>query len=480
MRIEISNIKCKLVGDIKIINKLKGHFNIKNPQAFHIRRYGRVDPTWDGKIKYITDANYFKSGLLPQVVKYLEEVLKQDIEFIDYRQDFDIKPKKIKYVGSHELIGDRKYQSDAIRSITHNTIGDLPFPVGAINAATNAGKTTILAGIHEAYRRKIPTLVLLNDGDLYEQFKRELKELLPDEDIGFIRGTKDNHWGNFTVAMVQTLTMPKNLHKYKRDIEKIGIILVDEGDLADNNSYKKILNVCTNAVVRVALSGSIFLSKLKKDLQKNQNLHSMFGEEVFKITKSEMVELGHSTPIIVNIIQGSTKPGIKGNYKGEYDNGIMYNEDRAMQGVDRVKYHARFKRLPALIVCQFHDHIDLMFQIFKRELGHKYIIKAVHGETKDRRKIFEDYRVGKIDILISSFIVKRGKNMPLVKYIQNAAGSDSHSTIWQIMGRGERKDVSKKKVYMDDFMDTGNYLQRHSKHRIKYYRESGMKVKIRC
>lgn len=480
MVIQVTNQKCKLVGDIKIIEKLKKHFNIKNPNAFHIRRRGNIGDNWDGKINYITSADYFKTGLLPQVVNFLEKVVKVKVKLEDYRKEWDIKPKKIRYVGEHTLKGDRQYQGDAIHAITHNTVGDINFPIGAINAATNAGKTTIMAGIHEAYRRKIPTLILLNDGDLFEQFKREMPLLLRDEDIGFIRGKKDNTWGNITIAMVQTLTSGDNLRKFRKQIESVGILLVDEGDLADNNSYKSVINMAINAAVRAALSGSIFLSRLKKDLPRNQNLHCIFGDEVFRITKAEMVELGHSTPIIVNIYKGSTKAGMKGDFKGEYDSGIMYNEDRALECVKRLKFQAKLKRLPALIVCQFHDHIDLMYKIFQSELGHKYKIEMVHGDTKNRKDIFERYRVGKVDILISSFIVKRGKNMPLVRYIQNAAGSDSQETIWQIMGRGERKDQSKKKVYMDDFMDEGVYLMRHSKHRIRYYKESGMKVIMKC
>ena len=70
-------------------------------------------------------------------------------------------------------------------------------------------------------------------------------------------------------------------------------------------------------------------------------------------------------------------------------------------------------------------------------------------------------------------IVKRGKNFPLIKYIQNASATDSNETVSQIMGRGERKHESKTKYYLDDFMDEGMYLKRHSKHRKKYYQAEG-------
>ena len=57
-----NNDKCQLVGDIKIITKLKKAFSRKHPNAFFLRRGGFVQSDWDGNIKYITDANYFKIG----------------------------------------------------------------------------------------------------------------------------------------------------------------------------------------------------------------------------------------------------------------------------------------------------------------------------------------------------------------------------------------------------------------------------------
>ena len=474
MEIQITNNKCKILGDIKVIHKLHKEFNIKNPNAHFIRVRGNVDSTWDGKIKYITEANYFKTGLLPQIYDYLINTLKVKVKLTDYREEYLTKCRIPKYIGENELRG---YQKEAIEAIINNKVGDLDFPFGAINAATNAGKTTIMAGIHEAYRRKIPSVILLNDGDLYDQFKRELPLLLRDEDIGFIRGKKDNKWGNITVCMVQTVS--QNIKLFSRQLAKKGIVLVDEADLADNKTYKTVLNACPNAKVRVALSGTLFLSKLKKDFPKNQNIRSYFGNEVYKITKSEMVGLGHSTEVVVSMYRGSTKPGNKGNFKAEYDRGIMYNEDRAMVCVGRLKHNIKVGRLPALIVCQFHDHIDLMYKVFNKELGKKYRVEAVHHKTKNRAKLFEEFRLGKIDILISSFIVKRGKNMPLTRYLLNAAGSDSQETIWQIMGRLERKDKTKKRAYMEDLYDEGHYLERHSKHRMRYYKESGMRVKVK-
>ena len=154
----------------------------------------------------------------------------------------------------------REYQGVGIQAFIDNKVGDIHFPIAVFNAATNAGKTLLMAGIWLAYQKKIPALVLLNDGDLYEQFKREIPELVGEENFGYVRG-KEAKWANFTIVMVQTLS--QKIHIYKTQLLKYGITFIDECDLANNKTYKTVLQACKSANVRVSLSGSIFLSNLK-------------------------------------------------------------------------------------------------------------------------------------------------------------------------------------------------------------------------
>lgn len=471
IKIQVNNNKCKLFGPIKDIMKMQEAFKVKNPNAFFIRKKGYAEPGWDGKINYITDANYFKTGLLPKVVRYIKEELNTTVELIDERPDLGVKPKYPKKVGE---LKPRPYQEKAIKAVINNTVEDIRFPMGVLNMATNAGKTMIMAGIYLAYQRKIPALVLINEADLYEQFKKEIPELVGD-DAGFIRG-KEKNWGNFTVAMVQTLS--RDVKNYKNQLSKFGMVLVDEADLGTSKSYTSILTQCYNAKIRVGLSGTIYMSKLKKHEPKNENLRCYFSDEISAISKKDMQSKGYSTKTIIRITNGSSVPPVKGekDWKAEYDRGITFNEDRINKVIDRIKWNAKLKRLPALVIGQFHNHIELMNMVFQKKLGNKYRIEYVHGDVKNRKDIIADFRDGHIDILISSFIIKRGKNLPLTKLLINAAGSDSQATVLQLMGRLERTHETKKKAYMEDFYDEGSYLKRHSKHRVIYYKKEGLKV----
>lgn len=468
IKIEVRNNKCKLYGNLKHLLKIQKEFKVRHPNAFWVRKNGYAEPGWDGKINYVTDSWYFKTGLITQVHEKCKE-LGFKVKFIDRRTLPDVKYKIPKKVGDKKA---RPEQIQSIKALLENKVGNLNLPFGVINGATNFGKTLAMAMVYLSYKRKVPAIMLINDADLYEQFKTELPELLGD-DVGFVKG-KEKNWGKFTVAMVPTLS--RNIKSYNKQLSKFGIVLVDECDLANNKTYKTVITHCYNSFCRCGLSGSVFLSKLKKDLPKNQNLRSFFGEQVYEITKKEMVDAGYSTDIVIRIYAGNKKPGIKKDYKAEYDRCITNNEQRTLEIVDRVRNNVKRGRIPLLIVCRYRNHTESTWMAINNAFPNLKT-EFVHGDVKERKTLIKKFRDGDIDILVSSMIVKRGKNFPLLKTLINAAGGDSHETVLQIMGRLERKDDSKKKGIMEDFFDEGVYLARHSRHRVLYYKKQGFKVK---
>lgn len=473
--IELNNYKSKLVGPIKKLMAIKQAFALRNPNAYFIRRLGKVEPGWDGKIHYITDSYYFKTGLLPQIYKYITEELGEKVKVVDLRKDMtagiEVKvPKTIKG------LSERETQYKAIKSIVENKVGDIKFPIGVIDAATNSGKTAIMVGIYLAYKGKVPALVLLKDGDLFEQFLTEIP-LLVGDDFGYVRG-KNSKWGKFTIAMVQTLS--RDIHKYRQEIMKKGIILVDEADEGESKMYRTVLQYCNNSIVRVGLSGTIFMSNLAKHRPKNQNLHSFFGETVFKVTKKENVELGYSTELVIRMCKGNTNPHIYGgkDYKECYDKVIVYGDELREKALKRIRVNLLLKRVPMLIICKYHNHVDLMYKAINNRFGKKYKVAMVHHKTKDRSKIIQDFREGNYDILVTTYIVKRGKNFPKTRYLCNLSAGDSIETVSQLMGRLERVYKGKDKAYFDDFYHLGKYLEKHSKNRLRQYKKEGFKVII--
>lgn len=466
IRINLTNTYCRIKGDLRECNKLRDELKFRHPNAWFLRKH--MPRGWDGFVYDISERGTIKVGLIPKLIRKCEE-LDIDYEFDDQRDlpYFVGVPKKI---GKFKL---RDYQYRATKNVVCNRIDDTIFPIGVINAATNAGKTLIASAIHKSFD-DAKTLVLLNSSDLFNQMLREFPEIMPDEHIGFIQGQKYQEWGNFTVAMVQTIA--RNKSRYKSQISEFDIVIVDECDLADNKTYKGVLNQLFYASVRVGMSGTVYLSNLKKHQLKNNNIRSFFGDEVFNISKQELIKKGHSTNLVIKMSPGGKGEPIPGDYRQEYNNIIINNRFRENKIIERLNFNITRGRIPILVVCQFHEHVHRLFERVNQEFGEDFTVRYVHHDVKDRRQIFNDFRVGKIDILVSSMIVKRGQNLPLIRVIINAAGGDSHENISQLMGRGERKHESKTKTILEDFFDDGKYLQRHSKHRLSYYSREGFKV----
>lgn len=255
--IKNSNI-CEAKGPLKVLHKLYKEFRIKHPNAWHILMYQKGKVRWDGYIKYVSDTGNFRIGLLPTIYNKLES-WGEKVKIIDRRPPLEVSPVIPSVLGDKELY---PRQKKALETLLNNKVGKTPFYICAGDYSVGFGKSLLFCAIHQAFKRKIPTILLLNDSDLFKQFKREIPPLLPGEDIVFVQGGKVNRWGNFNVAMVQSVS--QNIKKYQYELTKIGIVLIDEADIIDNKTYKNVIEHLYNTQVRIGLSGTLYMSKLKK------------------------------------------------------------------------------------------------------------------------------------------------------------------------------------------------------------------------
>lgn len=466
---------CELEGPRKVLLQLYGEYKIKHPNAWHIQMYQRGSYKWDGFVKYISDSGRFKIGLLPCIYNSAVK-LGEKVKIIDNRPHLGISPVIPKQCGELTLY---PRQREALEKILFNRVGNIPFNICAGDLAVGFGKSLLFCAIHQAFKRKLKTILLLNDADLFNQFKREIPPLLPGEDISFIQGSaKSNRFGNFNVAMVQSIS--RNLRQYQYSLSTVDICLIDEADIIDNKTYKGVIEHLYNARVRIGLSGTIYMSNLKKDIVHNMNIKSFIGEKVDTVKLIDQMESGRATPVTVKMIPLKW-PVHSRDYQEQYQEVITDNPLAWKASWDRTMYNAKHKRFPMLIVTKFIDHCENLYKYYKEQnakLDNKYRIAFVHHKTANRKQILEDFRTGNIDILISTTIISRGKNFPTLRYLQNTASMDSNEKSIQILGRLVRKHESKKRAYLDDFMFPGNYLSRHGRHRKVYYQKEKLKVLI--
>lgn len=476
MKIIIRNCNvAELDIPLKYATKLYNEFAIRHPNAFYLRTRQRGMQNWDGKIKYITKTGQFKIGLLPSVYKRCIELGIKPI-IVDMRQPLPKVSKVVTQIGKYKL---RPEQEKAVKAILSNKLGETPFQIGVLDYTVNAGKTLIMSALYLSYKKQLKTLLITNDSDWLNQARDEFKQYLPGEDITFVQG-KVLNWSNFTIGMVQSIS--RNMKYYQNELAKIDMVLIDEADQAGSKQYQNVITRLFNTRVRIGLSGTIYMSKLAKDKVKNMNLRCFFGDVIAEFKLRDSIKKGYSTKTIIKTVEG--KPWF-GNWESDcmsyneiYDDSITNNKIAWTMALDRLKWNLNQGRYPALVVCKHIAHCENLYKFFKERLDNTYNIAYVHVNTptKLRQQIMKDFREGKIDILVSTTIIARGKNFPKLRYLLNTASMDSQEKSIQFLGRLVRKDESKSKVYLDDLHYPGNYLSRHGNHRRKYYQDQGLKV----
>lgn len=476
MKIIIRNCNvAELDIPLKYATKLYNEFAIRHPNAFYLRTRQRGMQNWDGKIKYITKTGQFKIGLLPSVYKRCIELGIKPI-IVDMRQPLPKVSKVVTQIGKYKL---RPEQEKAVKAILSNKLGETPFQIGVLDYTVNAGKTLIMSSLYLSYKRQLKTLLITNDSDWLNQAREEFNQYLPGEDITFVQG-KVLNWSNFTIGMVQSIS--RNMRFYQQELSKIDMVLVDEADQGGSKQYQNVLTRLFNTRVRIGLSGTIYMSKLAKDKVKNMNLEGFFGKVVAEFKLKDSIKKGYSTKTIVKMVP--SRPWY-GNWESEfvtykdiYDDSITLNRYAKRMAYARLKWNINQGRYPALVVCKHIAHCENLYKFFKKKLGDAYNLSYVHVNTpsKLRQQIMKDFREGKIDILVSTTIIARGKNFPKLRYLLNAASMNSQEKSIQFLGRLVRTDESKNKVYLDDLHYPGNYLSRHGRHRKQYYQKQELKV----
>ena len=474
-RIVIKNSnECELDIPQKYAVKLYDELSIRHPNAFYLRRTMK---NWDGKVHFIGKYGNLKIGLLPRVYKMLQSYgLKVKVE--DRRREIKMPKKVVTKVGNYKL---RPEQVDALKAIIGYRVGGVPYQVGVIDATVNFGKSLLMSALYYTYGRKLKTLLITQDADWFNQAKDEFKEYVPDEKVTFIQGSKVYDWGNFSIGMIQSIS--RNIKAYQKELTMIDMVLVDEADLAGSKMYQSVLTHLYNTRVRLGLSGTIYMSGLKKDLLKNMNLESFFGLRMYEFRLADSIKAGYSTKTIVKLID--TDPWYKGyvnttgnDYKEVYDR-VITNARVGYELIhDRLRFNLKYGRIPALIVCKHIAHCENLYNYLKLVLDKDLKIAYVHVNTADkqRRNIMQRFRSGDIDILVSTTIIARGKNFPKLRYMINAAGMNSQEKSIQFLGRLVRTFEGKDRVYLDDIQYQGDYLSRHSKRRARYYKDEKLKV----
>jgi intein/homing endonuclease len=322
--------------------------------------------------------------------------------------------------------------------------------------------TLIMMGTYLGFN-KSRTMILLDNSKLYIQIKRDLHSLFPHE-YGYMQG-KEVKWGNIMVGMIKTVK--NRLSEFRKEFNTFRVLLVDEADLAGNATYNAVFKEFPNAGARIGFSGTVFLRDLKKDALRNNTLREYFGDILFSITAKELEDQEFTTKAIVKLV-----PGLKGggeDFIDEFNNVIGLNPAHHYLILKRVRYNLMTHKYPIMVFTRYIEQTEVLGLYLKSALPNVSLDWVHHKRAE--QKVLDNFKDGKIKVLVCSLFLKRGLSFPLVRCIINASAGEFYSNPLQVLGRGTRTNEGKKKVfYFEDIMDSGTYLTRHSKARVLQYK----------
>lgn len=453
----------------KVKNELWQALKFRELNYRHSRLYKQK--LWDGFTEFFKkETGRFLTGLLPEVTGALK-FWNIDFQIIDERNQVkfitdSIKPDFLQQ-WSTKKFDLYDYQVDLInQAIKHHR--------GIVTASTGAGKTEILIGILKCLPPKCPCLILGNKKSLVQQNYERLSEW-GFENIGRI-------YDKIFEPNVMTCATVQSLHKIENLIPHIKCIFVDEVHNMMSKEPKKWYNKCKNASVRIAISAT-WEKYGGKDKCQRYSVKGYFGS-VFKTNSDAAVDgvvktsrlqkrasLSKSICTFWPILEPSLPHDI---YADAVVNGIANNWH--LHDIIK-KIIQKYCKGRTLIIVERIAHGDALHGLIKDSLWiagkddldtRKEVIKRLEKSSKE-----------KAVAIATKGIFTDGINVHLNNLI-NASGGKAEHNIIQIMGRGLRPADDKDKLYYHDFMFfNNNYLERHSKNRVRILKKEEHEVIIK-
>lgn len=403
----------------------------------------------------------FSTGLLQiATLKFAKLGIKYSINDVRRRPEVELKPLCLNGVNVYDYPYD--YQSKCIELCVEHARG-------VVEAATNAGKTEIIAGT--AQMLDVPSLVLTNTLILLDQTIQRLHKRLgvPIGKIG------EGVWRpeKITVGMIQTLGNRLAIEDDEclRYLNTIDAVFADECQHLQSLTWYEIC-MATDAYYRFGYSGTALQHSDPEDYR----LIGVTGPLLFEIPNRELIRRGISAKPTVWLVDNRDPHASSAwTYKDAYKYGIAESEWRALQ-VCRATSHFLVQNKQVFILIVRIDQ-GRMIQRMLTEIGVESVFLWGDIGITARRDALERYQAGTLRCAIASTIADEGMDLPAIDSLILAGGQQGWARLKQRLGRGLRRKEGGNVCDIVDFLDFGHEdLLLHSRERLKLYENEGFEI----
>tara|TARA_B110000459_G_C16612139_1_gene496771 strand:+ start:1844 stop:3352 length:1509 start_codon:yes stop_codon:yes gene_type:complete len=448
---------------------------------------------WDGYISYIKDDKWIPAGLWREVMSVCktygyELTLNNITELFDRNINQETFTKWALDFFEKSEITPRDYQIEAAFNI-------LKFKKCLSELATSAGKT-LISFLTVAYllenQKAEKILFIVPNVSLVVQASEDFLDYNYRNEIDIkvqqiYSGQKIRAGRNVVIGTYQSLVKKK-----KEYFEQFDAVIIDETHKAKSHSIKTILQKCTNASYRYGLSGTI----PKEGSLDRLTLMAYTGPLITEISANYLQNEGHIAGCKVKIIKmdyapQSTKDAFREMSQNRYESKdvFKFEQNYVINSTGRLNFITNIiSRVKGNGLVLFHriEHGKKIYAKLRQE--NNKTVYYVDGNTD--KDIREEYKkkmeAGEEVVIVASYgTFSTGISIKKIHNIFFTESFKSEVIIRQSIGRGLRQHSSKDSVNIIDFVDDlsspdwDNYLIRHSKARIKIYKEQKFEYNIK-
>ncbi|KAM3162484.1 putative ATP-dependent helicase IRC3 [Lachancea thermotolerans] len=365
--------------------------------------------------------------------------------------------------GNSLCLARRSYSSLALRDYQHECIDRCLESISqgrrriGVSLATGGGKTVIFSNLIDRLRRDsgksgYRTLILVHRRELAQQACRVLQAFFPGLNFQIEMGNYkcDINSADVVVASVQSLI--RRLERY--DPSSIDLIIIDEAHHAAAKSYLRILEHFKanhkDSILPVVGFSATF------ERADNKALSAVIDEIVYHRGILEMIDdkwlcEGRFTTVSVSLdLSDVAVTGSDFNIDGLSKVVNTKEVNKVVLQTYLQKRDLHKLRSTLLFGCDI-KHIETLHSLFVK---HGVNAQYVTGKTRqsERDAIVEDFKRGRIEVLMNCGVFTEGTDIPNVDSILLCRPTKSRSLLVQMIGRGLRLHHSKKHCHIIDFV----------------------------
>jgi superfamily II DNA or RNA helicase len=360
-------------------------------------------------------------------------------------------------------------QKDAVKSMLHNE-------QGIVNRPPGTGKTQIVLAFLAVC--ETPGLVLVHTEDILQQWIDYAKVVLPDAEIGVIRGNEE-HVGDITIATIQTFhNRMQDDHSWRK---RFGAVILDEAHHASARTFHEILNRM-HAHYRFGVTAT--LTRADKH---HPYMKSILGPVIHKVPFESPI------PVKVEYL----KSGLRFRWRGAFDwdrllKAIIKDEKRNKMIAARLDREVR-KGKSCLVLSRSIEHLHRIAaesETFENQgafLTGQIIVgydddgnelrERVPKET--RKEVAQQFRSGEIKIVYATQLADEALDVPILSCVALTYPGKHDGRIVQQVGRALREHPGKKSALIIDVVDHRvKPTRRHWMQRRKAYKKMKIESKL--